>query len=69
MASILRFNGTNQRIAYDYNWLTIGNYSETSIPGATLFFLFRGIVSHLTYLFILLILTVPATVSPLRYKP
>ena len=51
MASILRFNSTDQRITYSTGWTTIYNsgvghnetHSVTSTLGAALFFLFRGI--------------------------
>ena len=50
MASVLRLNNTDQRITYGTDWTTISNFgvgqNETftyaSIPGADLFFRFRG---------------------------
>ena len=52
MASVLRFNNTDQRITYSTGWKAVsipgvgpnGTYSLTSAVSATLFFLFRGIV-------------------------
>ena len=52
MDQVLRFNNTDQRIIYDDEWKVIpnsgagqnGTHSYTSTRGATLFFLFRGMV-------------------------
>ena len=44
MASVLRLNNTDQRIAFSEHWAMVANsgFSQASTDGANFFFLFRG---------------------------